>query len=230
MTASDQFGDVGWDPKPFGPIMRTPIMRSRSVETRRFWIGFVLGTVLTGAVAFIWLRDRSLTGFQSVERAHPALPFPRVAEAAGLRVSLGGSDARSVVITRGKESITVTPPTGEIYDDPAITPDGRSLFLLVRSVHGFGYDYSSIVRFDFGDRSLSQAQPQRLLPPSQLDALFDGRRSAVTSLYKVSATGDQLLLNLNTEDAASSSHGFKRYLNRPYWYDIKTNSVHEPDF
>ena len=197
---------------------------------KRFWLGFVAGALVTSGLGVAWLYlGFSIGSGRFVHDGGPLVPLPQFIEASGLRVAFGGADSSSVVVTRGTESFTFTPPAGEVCDHPVVSPDGHTLFLLAHSKLAFGYDYSCILRFDLGSAPLSGVQPQRILTQAQLNSLFGGKRSWVNSLYKVSASGDRLLLNISTEDTTQSSGTATYYFDRPYWYDLNSNSIQEPN-
>ncbi len=172
--------------------------------------------LLTSAFVAAWLELGLPVGSLRIMRESSSLPFPQEAKAGGLQVSIGGTNLRSAVITRGNERFTFTPPPGEICDDPAITPDGRRLFFLVRSQLDFGYDYACILRFDFTSGSLASTQPSRLLSQAQLTNLFGGKRTWVNNLYQVGPAGDRLLLNISSEDPSRTTQGSSYYPALPY--------------
>lgn len=188
---------------------------------KRFWLGFLLGALL---IVALLAASSAIYGKVTSLRPEYAFPTPQAAEAGGLRVSLAGSDSREVIITRGSDSFTYTRSSGGVCSHPVITPDGRSLFLLVWSRTG----YDRIIRFDFSGSPLSSAKPSRILTHSQLTNLFGGKPTWVNSVYKASPAGDRLLMNISTEDTSPNSPG-TTFSERPYWYDITNNSVREPD-
>ena len=196
-----------------------------------FWLGVVLGFTfgicvsVAGIVALLFLG--SFHGFHRVDSGHSE-PSLEVAQGGDLRVTLGGKHGRSVVFARNGEEFVLSPATGEAWGFPVVSADGRTaLFLIRKEVQG-GYNYECLVRFDFLGEPLSKAQPQRILASQQLDGLFGGRRSWVNSLHKLSASGDRLLLNISTEDTNRSLGASTFYADHPYWFDLKSSSLHEP--
>jgi hypothetical protein len=198
---------------------------------KRFLLGFVAGSVCSVAV---WMG-----GIHLLAKAGPSeraqrlfTEIPQQAAGGELQVALGGAHGYDVEFTRGSESFRYTPPKGEFCKYPVCTPDGRTAFVLVEAMRNQGYTYGCILRFDFGDAELSAVQPQRILPLKQLEALFGGRSSWVNDMHKVSADGNQLLLNISSAAPAPAVPGTSSsavyFENRPCWYDIKSNTLKEP--
>ena len=201
---------------------------------KRFWLGFAVGIVFMIAAGAVWLfvvpRFIHPPGSPiTVRNGRPFPPDPQLASGGDLRIALGGEHGDVVVFTRGTEEFRFTPPAGEFCQFPVCTPDGHTAFVVVHSELEHGYDYGCILRFDFGSAPLPSVQPQRILTSSQLEALFGGKRSWVNSLHKVTADGNRLLLNISTERTPAPNAYSTYYFDRPYWYDISSNKLNEPN-
>ena len=199
---------------------------------KRFWLGFALGIVFTIAVAavgYFVIMPRIVAPAVGVRNGRPFPPNPQEAVGGDLRVALGGEHGDAVVFTRASETFRYTPPSGEFCECPVSTPDGRTAFVLVHTEGQHGYDYGCILRFDFGSAPLASTQPQRILTSAQLEALFGGKRSWVNALHKVTADGNQLLLNISSERTPASDTYTTYYDDHPYWYDIASNKLNEPN-
>jgi hypothetical protein len=198
---------------------------------KRFWIGLVLGlalgvlVTLAGIAACLFLGI--VPGFHYVGNGRTEPPLDEAAQGGNLRVVLGGEHGHSVVFSRDGDKFVFSPPSGEVCTSPVVGADGRTALLLVRKEEEFGYNYGCLLRFDFASGRLSNAQPNRILEPEQLNGLFNGSRSWVNNLHKLSASGDRLLLSISTEDTNRSLGRMTYYSDHPYWYDLKSMSIQE---
>jgi hypothetical protein len=157
--------------------------------------------------------------------------FPQSAEAGGLRVEVGPDLVRNVAFTRGSERYVYAPPEPLYCEDPVVSPDGaaaylRCLRIQFRRTDGFGADYDSILRFQFGAYPLCEARSERILLPPELEAALAAKRAYITDLDRVSSRGRHLLFRVAMEVTARG-RGFMR--SRPYWYDLSTKALVEPD-
>jgi hypothetical protein len=198
---------------------------------KRFWFGLaiglglgIFGTLLVGGAWWLFIGS---SGFSYVGSGHTP-PQPESAEGGGLSVALGGTHDHSVVFSKEGKEFVFSPSPHEVCKDPAVSPDGRIAFLLVQKEERFGYDYGCILQFAFSNGPLVEIQPQRILSPRQLEGFFGGRRAWVNKLHKLSPTGDAVLLSISAEDTNRSSGGSTYYINHPFWYDVKSNSIKEP--
>ncbi len=198
---------------------------------KRFWlgmvIGFTLGITVTLMIAVAWWFFLGSSSFSFVGSGH-SQPDPQSADGGGLHLALGGTLDHSVVFSKAGNQFTYSPPAHEVCKDPAISANGHTAFLLVQKEEQFGYDYGCILQFTFDDGPLVQTQPQRILTPRQLDNLFGGHRSWINKLHQLSPDGNAILLSISSEDTNRSSASSTYYVDHPFWYNVKDNTIKEP--
>lgn len=159
----------------------------------------------------------------------------QVVENGGLKVMVGGSKLQDrIKILRGPEEFIYNMPDGFIYSSPAVANDGSSAFLLVQAYNPQPTNslssrvvlkYSGVIWFQVPKgRSLSETKSKIILKDSDLSAMFDGKRTFITEISRVSKSGDRLLVGIVTEQAASDGAPM-RYSHAPYWYDFNKNRL-----
>jgi len=192
---------------------------------KRFWIGFglgiaatIIGVMLLWGVAFL-LGCFGIGGLQYVGSGH-APSAQQTNNAGNLSVTFGGELGRQVVFTRTNDTFTFTPPASETCEDAIVSPDGKIALLLMRTVLDFGYDYSCVMRFDFGAEPLAQARSQRILSLHELNTFLGGNQSWVNEMYKFSPSGDRILVGVSTMPSGR--------FRRAYWYNLASNVLEEP--
>lgn len=152
---------------------------------------------------------------------------PQRAEARGLRVELGPDLGAVVSITRARDRYEFRPPVGQFCEDPVVALDGLTAFVRCMIGENRGFNYHSLIRFPFGTGRLQDVTPETFLLGEEIANLTGSSRAWVCALDRVSSDGRALLLRVGIQQPMTGRHTYVHY--RPYWYDLTTKRLIEPD-
>jgi len=133
-----------------------------------------------------------------------------------------------VSFRRAADEYNFHAPLGQCCEDPVVAPGERTAFVRCSIVEGHGFDYHSLIKFHFGTGTLKDVNPESFLLGDEVANLTRSAQAWVCNLDRVSSDGRALLLRIGIQQPMKGGNAYFHY--RPYWYELATKRLIEPDF